>query len=71
MFSCYSSVGVKYWQSGPQELSLGNGCNHKGTIMHEMMHASGFWHEQSRPDRNQFVEVIWENIEQGTCVTNL
>ena len=54
-----------YWASGPQELFLGNGCNHMATIMHEMMHAAGFWHEQSRPDRNQYVGVLWENIEEG------
>ena len=48
-----------------QQLSLGKGCNHKGTIMRELMHAVGFWHEQSRPDRNLYVEVLWENIEDG------
>ena len=63
--SCKSSVGMRYWRDGVQELSLGGGCNAKGTIMHEMMHALGFWHEQSRPDRNQFVEILWENIEPG------
>ena len=33
--------------------------------MHEIMHAIGFWHEQSRPDRNLYVEVLWENIQDG------
>ncbi|XP_031548611.1 uncharacterized protein LOC116286289 [Actinia tenebrosa] len=62
---CSSNVGRKYWLTGPQEVNLGSGCNHRGTIIHEMLHAVGFWHEQSRPDRNHHVEVMWENIEEG------
>ena len=54
-----------FWTKGPQIVSLGNGCYTKGVIIHEVMHALGFWHEQSRPDRNQFVEIFWENVDQG------
>jgi meprin B len=68
-FSCHSAVGRKYWLTGPQEVSLGSGCNHMGTIMHEMLHAIGFWHEQSRPDRNRHVEVMWENIDKGNTIS--
>ncbi|XP_073249502.1 meprin A subunit beta-like isoform X2 [Porites lutea] len=62
---CWSYIGRLYWRRGAQELSLGRRCNKKGIIMHELMHAVGFWHEQSRPDRDQYVEILWENIEKG------
>ena len=61
-------MGKVFWTDVGQEVSLGSGCNQKGTIMHEIMHAIGFWHEQSRPDRNQYVEVLWENILPGNVI---
>ena len=63
--SCYSPVGRQYASPGAQELSIGIGCNSKGIIMHEMLHALGFWHEQSRSDRDDYLEVLWENIMKG------
>ncbi|XP_031572670.1 meprin A subunit beta-like [Actinia tenebrosa] len=62
---CYSSVGKIYWKRGGQDVSIGQGCARKGIIMHELLHALGFWHEQSRPDRDQYVKVLWENIARG------
>ncbi len=46
-------------------LSLGSGCVYVGIVVHEMLHAIGFWHEQSRPDRDQNVAIRWENIQSG------
>ena len=64
-FRCWSGVGREFWKNGFQEISLGSGCIRKGIMMHEILHALGFRHEQSRYDRDKYVEVFWENIKQG------
>ncbi|XP_067040588.1 hatching enzyme 1.2-like [Acropora muricata] len=59
---CFSAIGR---QGGKQRISVGEGCEYKGTVMHELMHALGFFHEQSRTDRDDYVMVLWWNIEPG------
>ncbi|CAF1066741.1 unnamed protein product [Adineta ricciae] len=60
---CWSGVG-KSWRGGLQELSLDrSGCMTKDTIIHEFLHSLGFNHEQTRPDRDQYIKVLYENIE--------
>jgi len=61
---CYSYVG-RIDRSSGQQISLGRGCWYKGTAMHEMGHALGFYHEQSRPDRDQYVEILLNNVRAG------
>ena len=48
---------------GEQDLSLGKGCYNSGTILHELMHATGFNHEHTRIDRDEFVFIYWDNIQ--------
>ncbi|TNN27653.1 High choriolytic enzyme 1 [Liparis tanakae] len=59
---CWSWVGRT---GNAQQLSLGRGCLYKGIIQHELIHALGFWHEQSRSDRDTFVRINFGNILPG------
>ncbi|XP_046856927.1 astacin-like metalloendopeptidase [Xenia sp. Carnegie-2017] len=66
---CYSYVGylrgINKMFNKKQDVSIGRGCNTKATIVHELLHALGFWHEQSRPDRDKYVKIVWDNIPRG------
>uniref|UniRef100_A0A914H2Y4 Metalloendopeptidase n=1 Tax=Globodera rostochiensis TaxID=31243 RepID=A0A914H2Y4_GLORO len=37
--------------------------NMLGVTMHETMHALGLDHEHQRPDRDDFINILWDNIE--------
>ncbi|OQV15003.1 putative High choriolytic enzyme 1 [Hypsibius exemplaris] len=58
---CSSSIGRI---GGQQQLKLSrsSGCVHLGVIIHEFLHALGFYHEQSRSDRDDYLIINWENI---------
>ncbi|HTT42678.1 MAG TPA: M12 family metallopeptidase [Steroidobacteraceae bacterium] len=37
-----------------------------GTLLHEMGHVIGLWHEHSRPDRDTYVSVNYGNVIKGS-----
>ncbi|KAJ8340226.1 hypothetical protein SKAU_G00348590 [Synaphobranchus kaupii] len=60
---CYSYVGRI---GGGQVVSLSRqGCVYYGTVQHELLHALGFNHEQTRTDRDSYVRVLLQNIISG------
>lgn len=49
-----------------QRLSLDvNGCIYVGTAIHELMHAVGFYHEHCRNDRDDYVTINYNNVQDG------
>jgi len=56
---CWSHVGRR---GRAQEVSLGFSCGTDAIIVHETIHAIGFWHEHSRPDRDQYLHVLLQNV---------
>ena len=68
-FRCYSFVGRR---GDGQVLSLKRpGCVYHNVIQHELLHALGFNHEQTRSDRDQHVRILLENVEPGGSSSRL
>lgn len=60
---CFSFVGRR---GRGQVVSLRRqGCVFRQVIQHELLHALGFNHEQTRSDRDQHVRILLQNVIQG------
>uniref|UniRef100_A0A8C4SNE6 Metalloendopeptidase n=1 Tax=Erpetoichthys calabaricus TaxID=27687 RepID=A0A8C4SNE6_ERPCA len=60
---CWSYFGKT---GGEQAVSLQSPtCLLKGVVIHEIIHALGFYHEHNRSDRDKYVKVIWSNVQPG------
>ncbi|KAG7216908.1 hypothetical protein INR49_001562 [Caranx melampygus] len=60
---CFSYIGRVIF--GGQDLSIGSGCDQIAVVEHEFLHALGFYHEQSRYDRDDHVTIVFENVQEG------
>lgn len=56
---CSSQIGRR---GGRQIITLGTNCS-LGNTIHEIGHTVGLWHEQSREDRGNFINVVFANID--------
>lgn len=62
---CWSYLGMI---GGPQTINFGcltGNMVNSMTIEHEVLHALGFWHEQSRSDRDDYIKIFLENVMDG------
>jgi hypothetical protein len=60
-YACWSYVGKI---GGAQQINVHSACGF-GAAVHEICHAAGMWHEQSRNDRDTYVTINTANIQSG------
>ncbi|XP_021370251.1 uncharacterized protein LOC110461190 isoform X2 [Mizuhopecten yessoensis] len=56
---CHSYVGKKRKN---QMVGLAKPCRKRSIILHEIGHAIGMFHEQARPDRNMYIDILYNHI---------
>uniref|UniRef100_A0A3P9PLC5 Metalloendopeptidase n=1 Tax=Poecilia reticulata TaxID=8081 RepID=A0A3P9PLC5_POERE len=57
---CWSYIGRTFING--QELSIDAGCDHIAIVEHTILHALGFYHEEIRHDRDDYVQINFDNV---------
>jgi uncharacterized protein (TIGR03437 family) len=58
--ACSATIGMK---PGENPVFADGDCGFP-TIVHELGHVIGLYHENTRVDRDRYIEVLWENIRR-------
>ena len=64
---CYSYVGR---QGGHQYIKMYGECIRAAAMIHELGHVVGFAHEHQRPDRDDHIKVLVENIQESIHINH-
>ncbi|CAL4116747.1 unnamed protein product [Meganyctiphanes norvegica] len=59
---CWSAIGMWHWENG-QKFTIAENCHDLGIVAHELGHTIGFYHEQNRLDRDDYVTILMDNVE--------
>ena len=65
LFSIFKDYLTNFFVSGFGRIEIGltrSWCVQQYVVVHEILHILGFGHEQSRPDRDQYITVNWDNM---------
>ena len=58
--SCHSAYGMI---PRGQSISIGRGCESKGIVQHEILHALGRVHEHTQLDRDRYLYVFTNHVK--------
>lgn len=61
---CGAMIGFHPSKNKSSIVSLTKSCiSQPGAIMHELLHVTGLFHHQCRYDRDDYIEILWENVD--------